>query len=341
MFALALILVELLTGQAALQGDDTVQLMMASLNPAERPTPAKRGVAVPQLVEQVLTRALAVQPRDRFHSAAEFRDALRAAMQAPTTLMQAQPALFQTPMAPGTKAGTALAPDPVAFSHTASPHAVLAPTARSTPRRKRSVPSVLATGAVVTVLGASLVAGALWSLSSWQATSTVVRAASEDAPPPIAEREVASGTTSAGAWLPSFRLRRTDGDANLTWLEGHNACVRHGMELCTEPQWELACEQDPAVGRVASWTAKADGPRGFVVRGSSSCAARLSVAGFERASQRVALCCSRAVAIVTPTSTGRFCKQLRPSSSSLKRLSISTIRRQRRECLTTSCSFIR
>jgi len=79
-FALALIFVELVVGRPALEGQDTVQLFVACSNPLERPTPRRKGVMIPDGVNAVLERALSVSPRDRFRTAREFADALRASL---------------------------------------------------------------------------------------------------------------------------------------------------------------------------------------------------------------------------------------------------------------------
>jgi serine/threonine-protein kinase len=75
-FALGLILVELLTGDKALEGDDPTQLYVAAADPARRPTPRARGAAVPEAVEEVVKKALAVEPRERYADAGELIDAL-------------------------------------------------------------------------------------------------------------------------------------------------------------------------------------------------------------------------------------------------------------------------
>ena len=77
-YALALVLVEMLTDQPALVGDDLPQLMAATLDP-ERPTPKARGADVSPEVEAVFLEALAIPPQDRFRSARAFWDALEAA----------------------------------------------------------------------------------------------------------------------------------------------------------------------------------------------------------------------------------------------------------------------
>jgi len=78
-FAFALIFVELITGRPALEGQDTIQLFVASANPLARPTPRSRGGNVSDVIDRVLARALAVKPRERFLTAGAFAAALRSA----------------------------------------------------------------------------------------------------------------------------------------------------------------------------------------------------------------------------------------------------------------------
>ena len=79
-FALALVAVEMLAGKAPLEGDDLVQLGFAAGNPARRPTPRTLGVAVPDAVETVFARALAVRPEERYARASEFWAAFERAL---------------------------------------------------------------------------------------------------------------------------------------------------------------------------------------------------------------------------------------------------------------------
>ena len=78
-FALALIFVELVTGKKALDGDDPTQLYIAAADPTLRPTARTRGATVSDAVEEVLTKALEVEPRQRYADAGELWDALVAA----------------------------------------------------------------------------------------------------------------------------------------------------------------------------------------------------------------------------------------------------------------------
>jgi len=77
-FAMALIIGELLTGAIALQGDDYLQLAVASRDPAVRPTPRTLGAAVSDEVEAVFHKALAISPADRYRTMGNFWRALHA-----------------------------------------------------------------------------------------------------------------------------------------------------------------------------------------------------------------------------------------------------------------------
>ncbi|MFO0646501.1 MAG: serine/threonine-protein kinase [Polyangiales bacterium] len=76
--ALALILVEVITGLAPIVGDDVAELYASALAP-KRPTPLACGVDVGAW-EPVLARALAFKPADRFADARALLDALRASL---------------------------------------------------------------------------------------------------------------------------------------------------------------------------------------------------------------------------------------------------------------------
>jgi eukaryotic-like serine/threonine-protein kinase len=78
-FSLALVAVELLAGKSALEGGDLSELALASMDRQLRPTPRTLGVAVPDTVEAVFARALAVEPSARFARAGELWAALEAA----------------------------------------------------------------------------------------------------------------------------------------------------------------------------------------------------------------------------------------------------------------------
>jgi serine/threonine protein kinase len=83
-FALALIVVELVCGVSPLGDGDDEQLRAAAIDPAARPTPRTSGRDLGSYVEAVFARALAVDPRDRYASVSAFWEALRAAARVST-----------------------------------------------------------------------------------------------------------------------------------------------------------------------------------------------------------------------------------------------------------------
>lgn len=79
-YAFALVLTELLTGRSAIEGRDVVSIMREVTDPVVRPTPRARGANVPDAVEAVCRRALAVDPAARYPSIHELWSALRDAI---------------------------------------------------------------------------------------------------------------------------------------------------------------------------------------------------------------------------------------------------------------------
>lgn len=75
-FALTLVLIELVSGRRALEGEDAAELFVSAADAQHRPTLRARGVEVSDPVEEVLKVALSVDPRERFRTMGEFWDAL-------------------------------------------------------------------------------------------------------------------------------------------------------------------------------------------------------------------------------------------------------------------------
>lgn len=78
-YALALVVTELLLGRHPWAGRDVLHIMDGVLDEAVRPTPGAHGLTLPKPVEALLTRALAVDPKARPRDAGAFWAALRAA----------------------------------------------------------------------------------------------------------------------------------------------------------------------------------------------------------------------------------------------------------------------
>jgi eukaryotic-like serine/threonine-protein kinase len=111
-FALALILTEMITGKEALQGDDYVQLAVASGSPERRPTPRTLGAKVGDEVEGVLAKAVAVKPADRWQTAEAFWGALRSALKMEPMRSMTEPSPRSMPTAIGTAATVVSPSDP-------------------------------------------------------------------------------------------------------------------------------------------------------------------------------------------------------------------------------------
>ena len=75
-YALALVVVEMVCGRAALVGDEVGVLGLLSCDPKLRPSPRAFGVDVGEEAESVLQRALALRPEERFQDMRTFWDAL-------------------------------------------------------------------------------------------------------------------------------------------------------------------------------------------------------------------------------------------------------------------------
>ena len=96
-FAMALIMVELMTGREPIEGADLEAMAAEVTNLEVRPTPRTRGVEVSADVEAIFRRALAVDPRRRFPCVREFWSALgEAAKTSPHRIVSSPPPPLDT-----------------------------------------------------------------------------------------------------------------------------------------------------------------------------------------------------------------------------------------------------
>jgi formylglycine-generating enzyme required for sulfatase activity len=201
-FSLALIVVEMLTGRDPLDGDDFVQLAVSSGSPDRRPTPRTRGVDVGDAVETVIARAVAVKPADRWQTAGEFWNALRAAV------AMAPMRMTETGSAPVSLPGGARLTGPTPRSIGAAP---VAPStdAGTTITGPGSAPSGKSAGksagtsngglfAAAGVVGLALVGGAIHFLGP-NGSATAAKVASSA---PVATAAVSAPPASAAAATP-------------------------------------------------------------------------------------------------------------------------------------------
>jgi hypothetical protein len=110
------------------------------------------------------------------------------------------------------------------------------------------------------------------------------------------ERAVAAGVTAAGAACGGFSLRPLDETPGLPFVKAVEACAAVGKFLCSDVEWQLACETDPGVGKLEAWTYSAEKDR-VVVRGGDGCARRTTVPVADVSATRATLCCDRAVGV--------------------------------------------
>ncbi len=104
-YALGVLLFELLTGRVPFQSESFFEVMQAHLQ-QEPPPPRQFAPAMPEALEAAILRALAKKPEDRFPSVDALRDALAAIPLAAVTAAKA------TVVAPRPAAGTAEPPAP-------------------------------------------------------------------------------------------------------------------------------------------------------------------------------------------------------------------------------------
>jgi hypothetical protein len=128
-------------------------------------------------------------------------------------------------------------------------------------------------------------------------------------------RQVPAGTLeSRNLWLETFRVvRRPEAATNLDGA--FRNCSEIGLSLCSEVQWEAACNAFAEVGKDRSLTDNLEG--GSVVeRGGEGCAARKLVPGGSGGEQ-LGLCCERSIGMSSKniqksflSSTGAVLKKL-------------------------------
>jgi len=116
--------------------------------------------------------------------------------------------------------------------------------------------------------------------------------------PALPSRKVSSVTQPGGGILGEFSFERSAGDEGMAWLAAEDACVSQGKHLCTSTQWQAACEADPAIAAVETWTLTPEGKEGFVVRGGGGggCGRKQVVSGSRASPFRAGACCTPALA---------------------------------------------
>ncbi len=112
-------------------------------------------------------------------------------------------------------------------------------------------------------------------------------------------RDVPAGLVSAsGAWLDKFSVLRREDNRGLAYSQAFARCADTGKTLCTDGQWQRACDSFPEVAEAPSWTESIEDGQ-VVVRGGGSCSARKLAPETEIDGERIGLCCDRAIAMAS------------------------------------------
>jgi eukaryotic-like serine/threonine-protein kinase len=156
-YSSGVLLYQLLTGERPFEGSVT-SIMHKVLNVAP-PAPSALSVIVPATLDEVVMRAMAKRPEERFASCAAFAAAIGAAMEAPAVPMRTADPLGDPLGEPESEAtmvspGRGTAARAAAASPAASPAAAAAPAPRARPAGGRPIGALL--GGLVALL---LVAG--------------------------------------------------------------------------------------------------------------------------------------------------------------------------------------
>jgi eukaryotic-like serine/threonine-protein kinase len=207
-FGLALVLAELTTGREAFTGDDLMTLARAASSETERPSLRAGGTIVPDGVERVFARAVAVDPTKRHADVGEFWRELRAAVgldMAGLTPLPSSASLLplsvggpssSSPSPPRSDAKTRESVRPASPSPGRKYTEITAADPRAAGVARPAPLAVLARGQVAMIAVAALVAALL--------TAVLLRGGSADAGRPSAARApLPQGTPASAAPIAS------------------------------------------------------------------------------------------------------------------------------------------
>ena len=115
----------------------------------------------------------------------------------------------------------------------------------------------------------------------------------------LPERDVPAGLVATNnAWLDKFSVLRRDDNQGMPYAQAFARCADAGKTLCSEAQWQHACDSFAEVGEAPSWTESLEDGQ-VVVRGGGSCVKRVLASETDHDAQRIGLCCDRAVAMTS------------------------------------------
>ncbi len=297
LWALAVTAYEMLTGVQPFRGATPPSVIVAIHDGTFAPPSSVRPDAISTPVDAFFARAFARDPDARFPSALALADAFEDAGRSART-----PASRSRP--------TATAPDlSVRDARRVAP--TRSDQDAEGPRVRKIAIGLAAVVIAVTLAGVGVNRLIRWGYAehfarvakhaSASATVFATSAVSPEGPtsgvrPATARGDVtvpAGASRAAGAWLGAFTLRASS-RAAASLLEAHGMCRASQTVVCSEAQWQAACERDASVGEHAAWTATVKAGR-VVSRGGSGCHAAHDATAGEALS---VACCDPGVATV-------------------------------------------
>lgn len=277
-YAVALLLVEIITGEPALEGEDPVQLYIETSDVQKRPTPRARGAEVTDVVESVMARALSVDPRSRHRTMGEFWDAMHAAVGTRSTRIKSvRPPMLSKPTSTPPPAFHRAESDPIAPQPTGDIRTGTTGTITVLVReqRKRQVVWIAALVGTVAVVGA-----AIWKMndSSDNAVPTVdagpLLVAPSASAGPVATLDAGAEASSAPASMVSIAPATfTMGSDEGTKAEkpAHQVTLSRGYQLDRTEVTTSAYGACVAAGACTPNVLRKDGPKGEITTTSTSC----------------------------------------------------------------------
>lgn len=253
-WALAILLHEMIAGRPPFVGPTLTSTLVAVMT-APRPRLSDAGIAVPEGLEQVLDRALAKAPADRFADVASFRAALA---QITGVTLPGAPMSMPSERLPATM-GIPLATAPTAAVASLAPSVPTLPMAGATPAPPVRVPWMAAVIAAGAVLSIGLVALAASFAIRDRGVEPIAAPAAPIAAPPVAHPPVAEVAPVAPPPEPAVTPPPAEVPAAVT----RRRVRAHGDAAPTEEPVEAAAPVPPSE---PTTTGAAAGPPPALVR---------------------------------------------------------------------------
>lgn len=121
------------------------------------------------------------------------------------------------------------------------------------------------------------------------------------------EKHIKDGYAFDKTWTTGYSIYRKPGGVGMSILEAYAYCESHGKSLCSETQYRRACQEEPLLGQIETWTGSGDPPADeLTVVGGEDCTTKQLVSTTDKKPNRSTLCCDRAVGVRTEYKSADF-----------------------------------